>query len=114
MGERSLKGLVEGLECLPRLPVLLMHGQPTWSFLYRKMAPVFAAAGYRVFAPDLVGFGRTSHPSGPTTATRTTCGGCLHWPYGNEAKGEIRNQYHHISDIAPTIMEAAGIEVPDS
>jgi len=36
----------------------------------------------------------------------------VHWPNGIEAKGEIRNQYHHISDIAPTIMEAAGIEVP--
>jgi arylsulfatase len=37
----------------------------------------------------------------------------VHWPGGIEAKGEIRNQYHHISDIAPTIMEAAGIEVPE-
>jgi arylsulfatase A-like enzyme len=37
----------------------------------------------------------------------------VHWPNGIEAKGEIRNQYHHISDIAPTIMEAAGIEVPE-
>jgi len=37
----------------------------------------------------------------------------VHWPDGIESKGEIRNQYHHISDIAPTIMEAAGIEVPD-
>ena len=38
----------------------------------------------------------------------------VHWPNGIEAKGEIRNQYHHISDIAPTIMEAAGIELPES
>jgi arylsulfatase len=37
----------------------------------------------------------------------------VHWPDGIEAKGEIRSQYHHISDIAPTIMEAAGIEVPE-
>jgi len=37
----------------------------------------------------------------------------VHWPNGIEAKGEIRDQYHHISDIAPTIMEAADIEVPD-
>ena len=37
----------------------------------------------------------------------------VHWPDGIEAKGEIRSQYHHISDIAPTIMQAAGIEVPD-
>ena len=37
----------------------------------------------------------------------------VHWPNGIKAKGEVRNQYHHISDIAPTIMEAAGLEVPD-
>jgi len=37
----------------------------------------------------------------------------VHWPNGIDAKGEIRDQYHHISDIAPTIMEAAGIEVPE-
>ncbi len=37
----------------------------------------------------------------------------IHWPDGIKAKGEIRSQYHHISDIAPTIMEAAGIERPD-
>jgi arylsulfatase len=38
----------------------------------------------------------------------------VHWPKGINAKGEIRNQYHHISDIAPTIMEAVGIEVPQT
>ena len=38
----------------------------------------------------------------------------VHWPNGIKAKGEIRDQYHHISDIAPTIMEAAGIEVPET
>jgi arylsulfatase len=36
----------------------------------------------------------------------------VHWPNGIEAKGEIRTQYHHIADIAPTILQAAGIEVP--
>ncbi len=39
--------------------VLLMHGEPSWSFLYRKMIPVFVAAGLRAIAPDLVGFGRS-------------------------------------------------------
>jgi len=38
----------------------------------------------------------------------------VHWPNGIEGKGEIRDQYHHISDIAPTILEAAGIERPDT
>jgi arylsulfatase A-like enzyme len=37
----------------------------------------------------------------------------VHWPNGIKAKGEVRSQYHHISDVAPTIMEAAGITVPD-
>ncbi len=37
---------------------LCLHGQPTWSFLYRKMIPVFARAGGRVIAPDFFGFGR--------------------------------------------------------
>lgn len=41
---------------------LCLHGQPTWSFLYRKMIPVFAAAGHRVIAPDLLGFGRSDKP----------------------------------------------------
>jgi len=43
--------------------VLLMHGEPTWSYLYRKMIPILAAAGARVVAPDLVGFGRSDKPS---------------------------------------------------
>ncbi|NIO34570.1 MAG: sulfatase-like hydrolase/transferase, partial [Planctomycetales bacterium] len=37
----------------------------------------------------------------------------VHWPKGIQAQGEIRSQYHHIIDIAPTIMEAAGIEMPE-
>ncbi|HXY05036.1 MAG TPA: haloalkane dehalogenase [Burkholderiaceae bacterium] len=44
-------------------PVLLMHGEPTWSFLYRKMIPVLVGAGHRVIAPDLVGFGRSDKPA---------------------------------------------------
>ena len=43
--------------------ILCMHGEPSWSFLYRKMIPVFLAAGYRVIAPDLIGFGRSDKPS---------------------------------------------------
>jgi pimeloyl-ACP methyl ester carboxylesterase len=42
--------------------VLCLHGQPSWSYLYRKMIPVFAAAGLRVVAPDLIGFGRSDKP----------------------------------------------------
>lgn len=39
--------------------ILCLHGEPTWSFLYRKMIPVFVQAGYRVIAPDLIGFGKS-------------------------------------------------------
>ncbi|MFM7493938.1 MAG: alpha/beta fold hydrolase, partial [Acidimicrobiaceae bacterium] len=42
--------------------VLCMHGEPSWSYLYRKMIPVFTGAGHRVVAPDLVGFGRSDKP----------------------------------------------------
>jgi len=41
---------------------LCLHGQPTWSYLYRKMIPVFVDAGTRVVAPDLLGFGRSDKP----------------------------------------------------
>ena len=43
-------------------PVLLMHGEPSWSYLYRKMIPIIAGAGFRAIAPDLVGFGRSDKP----------------------------------------------------
>jgi len=44
-------------------PVLLMHGEPSWSYLYRTMIPVLVAAGNRCVAPDLVGFGRSDKPA---------------------------------------------------
>ncbi len=43
--------------------VLCLHGEPSWCYLYRKMLPRFAAAGYRALAPDLVGFGRSDKPA---------------------------------------------------
>jgi haloalkane dehalogenase len=43
-------------------PVLMLHGEPTWSYLYRHMIPVCAAGGNRVIAPDLVGFGKSDKP----------------------------------------------------
>ncbi len=48
--------------------VLCLHGEPSWSFLYRHMIPVLTAAGLRVVAPDLIGFGRSDKP-----AVRTDC-----------------------------------------
>ena len=43
--------------------VLLMHGEPSWSYLYRKMIPIILDSGFRVVAPDLVGFGRSDKPA---------------------------------------------------
>lgn len=45
--------------------ILLLHGEPSWSYLYRHMIPVLAQAGYRVVAPDLIGFGKSSKFTDP-------------------------------------------------
>ncbi|MEM0967326.1 MAG: haloalkane dehalogenase [Verrucomicrobiota bacterium] len=42
---------------------LCLHGEPSWSYLYRKMIPIFTSAGARVIAPDLLGFGRSDKPT---------------------------------------------------
>jgi len=44
-------------------PILLMHGEPSWCYLYRKMIPLLVDSGHRVIAPDLVGFGRSDKPT---------------------------------------------------
>jgi haloalkane dehalogenase len=49
--------------------VVLMHGEPSWCYLYRKMVPVLVAGGFRVIAPDLVGFGRSDKPAQRTDYT---------------------------------------------
>ena len=49
--------------------VLCLHGQPTWSYLYRRMIPPLTAAGLRVVAPDLVGFGRSDKPAAQSDYT---------------------------------------------
>ncbi|HWK82238.1 MAG TPA: haloalkane dehalogenase [Caldimonas sp.] len=55
--------LDEGAATPPRATALCLHGNPSWSYLYRHMIPAFAAAGLRVVAPDLVGFGRSDKPA---------------------------------------------------
>lgn len=52
--------------------VLLMHGEPTWSFLYRHMIPILAEAGFRPIAPDLPGFGRSDKPADRAVFTYQT------------------------------------------
>lgn len=50
-------------------PVLMMHGEPSWSYLYRHMIPPIVGAGHRVIAPDLVGFGKSDKPVDRTDYT---------------------------------------------
>jgi len=61
LGELRMHYVDEG----PRgaAPVLLLHGEPSWSYLYRKMIPLLTAAGLRAVAPDLIGFGRSDKPA---------------------------------------------------
>jgi haloalkane dehalogenase len=59
--ELRLHYLDEGPRDAP--PVLMLHGEPTWSYLYRHMIPPVVAAGLRVLAPDLVGFGKSDKPA---------------------------------------------------
>ena len=51
-----------GHDGISALTFICLHGTPTWSYLYRKMIPVFLAAGHRVVAPDLIGFGKSDKP----------------------------------------------------
>lgn len=50
-------------------PILLLHGEPSWCYLYRKVIPILTAAGHRVIAPDLPGFGRSDKPAARTDYT---------------------------------------------
>jgi haloalkane dehalogenase len=59
-------------------PVLLMHGEPSWSFLYRRMIPPLVAAGHRVIAIDLVGFGRSDKPVSRSDHTYARHVGWMH------------------------------------
>ncbi|WP_374574408.1 haloalkane dehalogenase [Phenylobacterium sp.] len=50
-------------------PILLMHGEPSWAYLYRKIIAALVAKGHRVIAPDLIGFGRSDKPAARTDYT---------------------------------------------
>jgi pimeloyl-ACP methyl ester carboxylesterase len=66
-GALRMHYLDEGPRAAP--VALCLHGQPTWSYLYRKMIPAFVAAGLRVVAPDFFGFGRSDKPEDEATYT---------------------------------------------
>lgn len=57
--------------------LLLLHGEPSWSFLYRNLIPTFVAAGYRCIAPDMIGFGRSDKVTDPAWYTLDTHVGML-------------------------------------
>jgi len=61
VGEVRVHTVIEGPA--PGAVVLMLHGEPSWSYLYRKMIPIIAGTGYRAIAPDLVGFGRSDKPT---------------------------------------------------
>lgn len=69
-------------------PVLLMHGEPSWSYLYRKMIPVLVGAGHRIVAPDLVGFGRSDKPAAREDYTYKRH---VDWMYGVLTGLDLRN-----------------------
>lgn len=60
----------------PTATILLLHGEPSWSYLYRFMIPDLVAEGYRVIVPDLIGFGRSDKPG---TVSDYSYAGHLHW-----------------------------------
>ena len=107
-GEGGLAGTFNETYVLNGLQTSLeanLRAQPNWGTetTYPHYHAGWAMAGNTPFRY----FKQSEHRGGQTDAL------VVHWPNGIEAKGEIRDQYHHISDIAPTIMEAAGIEVPE-
>ena len=67
---------------------LLLHGQPTWSYLYRTVVPVLVAAGIRVIAPDNIGFGRSDKPA---TATDYTFARHVEWTRGLATGLDLRD-----------------------
>jgi haloalkane dehalogenase len=69
--------------------VLLLHGEPSWSYLYRKMIPILLGAGLRVVAPDLVGFGRSDKP----------------------AAVEDHTYARHVEWLRSTLLDAAGLDL---
>jgi haloalkane dehalogenase len=71
--------------------VLLMHGEPSWSFLYRKMIPVLTAAGYRCIAPDLIGFGKSDK-----LAKRTD--------YSYKFHVDVMNQFFRSLDVQNAVL----------
>jgi alpha-beta hydrolase superfamily lysophospholipase len=74
--------------------VLLLHGQPDWSYLYRKMIPIITAAGFRAIAPDMIGMGRSDKPTIST-----------HTPFMRMQAGGWRLFRHYNSMTSPYLRK---------
>lgn len=69
-------------------PILLLHGEPSWCYLYRHIIADLAARGHRVLAPDLIGFGRSDKPAARTDYTyERHVGWMLEWLRGLDLRG---------------------------
>jgi haloalkane dehalogenase len=91
-------------------PILLMHGNPTWSYLYRKMIPPLVAAGHRVIAVDLVGNGRSDKPANKSDYTLAR-----HYAWMNQwlRTMDLRNITLFCQDWGGTIGLAMVAEQPE-
>lgn len=90
--------------------VLLLHGEPSWSFLYRKMIPVYVNAGYRVIAPDLIGFGKSDKPTQRTDYTYTNF---LDWTRPIIQSLDLQNINLFCQDWGGLLGLRFAVEMPD-
>jgi len=90
--------------------ILCLHGEPSWSYLYRKMIPVFVASGYQVIAPDLIGFGRSSKPTETSDYTYQTH---LDWMRTFIEKLDLRDINLFVQDWGGLIGLRMLAEMPD-
>lgn len=79
--------------------VLCLHGEPSWSYLYRKMIPVFVAAGYRVIAPDWFGFGRSDKPTDEAVYT---------WDFHHRSMTEFVDRLE-LSNVTLVVQDWGGL-----
>lgn len=89
---------------------LLLHGEPSWSYLYRNLIPVFTKAGYRVIAPDMIGFGKSDKVTEPTWYTLEAHVGIVR---GLVEKLNLRNVTIVVQDWGGPIGLVAATDTPD-
>lgn len=90
--------------------MLLLHGEPSWSFLYRNMIPVFVRAGYRVIAPDMIGFGKSDKVTEPSWYTLDAHVGMLR---GLVERLDLRNVTILVQDWGGPIGLVTATDMPE-